>query len=505
MKRSPAAAALLVVAVAAAAAADESTWSAASPYAQLAREPTLIPKGKGMLFIPTMSLPIGNEPKFQVFRDGREVRSASPGRGLSLDPGMYQVRFGSGNLSQLIRRNVPVFEGETTMLKPTWSALVIEVIDRTRTSVNESYELFDESGESYGTGFGIEEERGERVRTWILKPGVYSVVRLGDSFATIDKFSVQLLPGTLTQRNLVHDGETGGFTSFYQRPLLHALTPRATSAFLSQTEISGSVRVNTSQKTAADNLTSANLVFQLFNRTGYNTDRHFASIRIHLEQGANWQEGNELQKGIDHAEGRITYIHRLSPRIGPYLRGVIHSNVFPSETRFRAPRDLIRTTTSGRSDTLRQITRFTTAPSFSPITFREGIGLNSRVFRYFALNTDLRLGIGALQEVYKDFFDVRTDSAATRAAEFRSSSTTGFEALVILDARLSRLVSLDSEFDILMSSRDSKEWFFNWENRLRIALTSFASLDIIADFERTQGLRRLAAREQVLLRFSRYF
>ena len=309
----------------------------------------------------------------------------------------------------------------------------------------------------------------------------------------------------MTQRNLVYDSESGEFTSFYQRPLLHALTPRATAAALSQTELSGSVRINTSQKTAGDNLTSANLVFQLFNHTRYNTDRHFASMRIHVEQGANWQEDQELQKGIDRAEGRATYIYRLSPRIGPYLRGVIHSNVFPSETRFRMPRELIRKTTSGRVDTLKEVTRFTTAPSFSPITFREGIGINSRVFRYFALNTDLRLGIGALQEVYKDFFDVRTDSVATRATEFKSSSTTGFEALVILDARLSRLVSLDSEFDILMSSRDSNEWFFTWENRLRIALTSFVTLDIVADLERTQGLRRLAAREQVLLRFSRYF
>ena len=504
MMRTPLACAFLL-AVTMAAAADESTWSAASPHAQLSRDPALLPKGKGMLFIPTMTLPIGNEPKVQVFRDGREVRFASPGRGLALDPGIYQVRFGSGNLAQLIRKDVPIFEDETTLLKPTWSALVIDVIDQTRTSVNESYELFDESGESYGPGFGIEEERGERVRTWILRPGVYSVVRLGDSFATIDKFSVQLLPGVVTQRSLVYDSEAGEFTSFYQRPLLHTLTPRETSAVLSQTELSGSVRVNTSQKTAGDNLTSANLALQLFNHTRYNTDRHFASIRVLIEQGDSWQEGQELQKGIDRAETRATYIYRLSPRIGPYLRGVIHSSVFPSETRFPMPRDLIRNTTSGRIDTLRQVTRFTTAPSFSPITFREGIGINSRVFRFFALNTDLRLGIGALQEVYKDFFDVRTDSVATRVTELKSSSTSGVEALVILDARLSRLVSLDSEFDILMSSPDSQEWFFTWENRLRIALTSFVNLDITVDLERTQGLRRLAAREQVLLRFSRLF
>ena len=491
--------------------ADESSWTSPPANAQLQRDPTLIPKGKGFLFVPAMSVPLGNEPSYFVYLDGERIASAPTGRGVLLDPGSYDVLIGSGAISQLIRKTVPIIEGQTSLMKPDWAALVIDVIDASRTSVKETYELLDATdGEPHGVGYGIEEERGERVRTWLLRPGTYHVVRVGESVTTIRKFSVQLSPGTLTQRNLVVDagpGSTGDFIGFYPRPVLQtSLAERTTSAVTSQTELSGSVQFNTSQKTAAGDQTSLNLAVQMFNRTRYNSERDFASIRIILEEGASKVEGEDLNKGVDRAEMRATYIYRLSPRIGPYLRGVVSSVVFPTITRFRSPRELFRIRQGGRVDTLRR-TEFTTAPSLSPVTLREGVGINSQVIRSFGLNMDLRLGIGARQDLRSDFFQVATNPTTgnLEATETGSTSSTGLEALLIMDARLARYITLDSEFDILITSRDTGDWFFTWENRMRIALASFINLDIVADLEREQTLRRLQGREQLLLRFSRFF
>lgn len=502
---------MLVLCTATVAVANESSWTATPANAQLQRDPTLMPKGKGFLFVPAMSVPLGNEPSYYVYQDGERITSAPTGRGVLLDPGTYEVLIGSGAISQLIRKTVPIVEAQSTVMKPDWAALVIDVIDATRTSVNESYELLEADGETYGLGFGIEEERGERVRTWLLRPGVYHVVRVGESVTTIRRFSVQLSPGTLTQRNLVVDSgpsSSGDFIGFYPRTQLQTShTRRTATAVTSQTELSGSVQFNTSQQTASGDQSSLNLAVQMFNRTRYNTDRDFASIRVIIEEGASKVEGEDLSKGVDRAEVRATYIYRLSQRIGPYLRGVVNSNVFPSDSRFRTPRDLIRIRDGGAVDTLLGVTKFTTAPSLSPITLREGVGINSQVVRSFGLNMDLRLGIGARQDVRSDFFEVTTNPATgnTRATEFGSTSSTGLEALLIMDARLARYINLDSEFDILMTSRDTDDWFFTWENRMRIALTSFINLDIVADLEREQTLRRLQGREQLLLRFSRFF
>ena len=57
------------------------------------------------------------------------------------------------------------------------------MIDDNRTSVNESYELYwQDQRENYGIGFGIEEERGEAVKTWLLPPGVYTVLSVAKTY-----------------------------------------------------------------------------------------------------------------------------------------------------------------------------------------------------------------------------------------------------------------------------------------------------------------------------------
>ena len=484
--------------------ADESTWSVPPARAQLQRDQVLIPKGKGLLFVPAMTL--SNEPSYQIFRDGRLIKSVSPGIGAPLDPGTYEVRLGSGLNSQRFSKTVPIFEGERTLVKPDWAGLVIDVLDNTRTSVNESYELLDATtGETYGLGFGIEEERGERVRTWLLEPGVYHVVRVGESFTTIRKFSVQLLPGTLTQRNIIYDSGSGDFIGFYPRLVDQTQAARAASAILSQTELSGAVQLNTSQNTGGDDRASLNFTIQVLNRTRYSSDRDFASIRFILEQGATKEEGEDLRKSSDRAEIRATYIRRLSPRFGPYLRGVVQTVLFSEDARFASPQDFVRTLQNGAVDTLRARDKLTIAPSLSPLTFREGVGINSQLVRSFPLNVDLRFGLGAEQRLVTDNFKLGEVEGHRTIEELKSTSSTGLEALLILDARLSRYVNLDSEFDLLMTSQDRADWFFTWENRLRLALTSFINLDLVADLERNTTLDDTQGHEQVLVRFSRFF
>ena len=109
-----------------------------------------------------MSTPL-NEPSYRVFQGNDEVTEANPGTGVMLPPGFYEVFIGSGSIAQMMSRTVEVREGMTTLVKPFWSGLVINVIDANRTSVNESYELYwQDQQENYGIGFGIEEERRSR-------------------------------------------------------------------------------------------------------------------------------------------------------------------------------------------------------------------------------------------------------------------------------------------------------------------------------------------------------
>ena len=482
--------------------ASEDSWSAPRPLAQLSRDPTMIPKGKGLLFVPTMTSRL-QEPNYQIFQNGKKIATAETGTGVLLSPGFYEVLIGSGAISQMMRRPVEIVERMTTLIKPWWTGLVIDVKDETRASINESYELFDEgSQEPYGIGFGVEEERGEAVDTWLLMPGVYTIVKVGENIATPRKFSVRLLPGELTQRSLVVDN-SGSFIGFYPPSYLQ-LARQTASNWNSNWELSMSAQFNTTQNTAGDDRASINFSGAIRNRSRYSTERHFGDIRITLEEGFTKEGEDALRKSVDEVEIRSTYIFRLSRRLGPYLRGVLKSNLFPKDERFDSPQNLLLIDPEGAViSTRRNISEFTLEPSFFPLELRQGIGINSQLYRSFPLNVNLRIGLGVRQNYVSDSYKLSNDR--TRVTELENSTSTGLEALLIMDARLGRYLSLDSEFDILMPSAKTESWQFTFENRVRTFLTPFINMDVVLDFERQKPLNRLQSSQQVLLRFVKFF
>ena len=81
--------------------AQDFTWIAPPARGQLERDPTLIPKGKGFLFVPTMTSAL-NEPSFRVFRGKKAIAEASPGTGMLLSPGYYEVLIGTGTDAQMM-------------------------------------------------------------------------------------------------------------------------------------------------------------------------------------------------------------------------------------------------------------------------------------------------------------------------------------------------------------------------------------------------------------------
>ena len=483
--------------------ANENTWFNIPSRVQIASDPTLIPKGKGYLFVPAMTKS-EDEPSYRIRQQGKDIAEARPGTGVLLDPGFYDVRIGSGTISQMIRKKkIPIIEGQTTMLKPDWSGLVINVIDESRTSINESYELYEEKNqENFGQGFGIEEERGDQVRTWLLKPGTYSVLKVGDNFTTTRKFSVRLLPEELTEINLVIDDDTAEIVGFYP-PSLQRRTTLSTDNWNTQWEFSGSTLFNTSQNTSGQDRSSVSVSTQVHNRSLFSSRRHFANLRLIIEEGATKEGKDAFRKSIDNFEIRATYIYRISQRLGPYLRGVINTELFDKEVRFETPRDFtLKKANNELLRTVPAITNITLQPAFSPFVMRQGIGINSQLFRSFPLNVDLRIGLGARQTYVNDSYVLNDDQIS--ATRLNNVSSTGLEALLILDARLAKFLNFDSEFDLLTPSRDLDTWVFKWENRLRIFLVKFINIDIVADFEREETLKRLQARQQILLRFSKF-
>lgn len=480
---------------------DSYTWIAQPGRGQLEQDPTLIPKGKGFLFVPTMTGSL-NEPSFLVLQGNKPIREASPGTGVLLSPGSYRLLVGSGTDIQMTSRIVPIQEGMTTLIKPFWAGLVINVMSENRASINESYELYLESSqENFGLGFGLEEERGEAVKTWLLPPGVYSVVQVGDNVSTTRKFSVRLEPGELVQRNLVVDTKDKTFIGFYPPTQQGLLAQVVDSRWKTSLQLSGSPRLSTSQNTTGADRSILSLSAEIIGSSVYNTDRHYANLRLDFEEGLTREEGDDFHKSIDKFEVRATYIYRLSKRIGPYLRGVFNTKLFATEARFDQPRSLwVFNADYDLIATLTDLDELTLSPPFSPLELRQGIGINSQVISSFPLNLDMRVGFGALQRYVTDTFVL--NSSQTTARKLQDKTTTGLEAVLLLRSRFSRFPSLDSEFDILIPETTTDTWEFTWENRLRLPLSRFVNMVVVFDFEHKPPVQRLQSKQQVLLRLN---
>ena len=476
------------------------TWIAPPGRGQLEQDPTLIPKGKGFLFVPTMTGSL-NEPSFLVLQGNKSIGEASPGTGVLLSPGNYELLVGAGTDLQMMSRSVPIQEGMTTLIKPFWAGLVINVISENRTSINESYELYRESSQqNYGLGFGIEEERGEAVKTWLLPPGVYSVVQVGDNVSTTRKFSVRLEPGELVQRNLVFDEDNNTFIGFYPPAQQGLLTQAVDSRWKTSLQLSGSPRLSTSQNTIGADRSVLSLSAEIIGSSVYNTDRHYANLRLDFEEGFTREEGDDFRTTTDDKfEVRATYIYRLSKRIGPYLRGVFNTKLFATEARFDRLRNLL-IRDGDQIEPMTGLSGFTLSPPFSPLVLRQGIGINSQVISSFPLNLDMRVGFGARQSYVTDTYDL--NSSRTVARKLRDTSTTGLEAVLLLRSRFSRLPSLDSEFDIIVPGTATDTWEFTWENRLRLPLSRFVNVVVVFDFKREKAVQRLQSEQQVLLRLN---
>ena len=478
--------------------ADESTWAAPRARAQLELDTHIIPKGKGLLFVPTLTRKI-REPRYKIFQGNREVRTANTGTGVLLSPGVYELHIGSGLVPQMMREKVQIVEGHTTLVdKPFWSGLVVDVINESRTAINDSYELFGQGSQgTYGLGQGVEEERGENVETWLLKPGYYNIVKVGENASTPRRFSIRLLPGELAQRNLVVDSD-GNFVGFYPPRRLRLVEDAPN--WKTNWELSLSTLFNNAQNTANKDRASASLSAQVRNISQYNTDKNFADVRFTLEAGGIKEGSDAVRKSVDEVEIRSTYIYRLSRRIGPYLRGVLNTKLFSTDL-LEAPDTLNVVDDSQEQIIDRVVTRgeFTLSPSFFPLQLRQGIGINSRLYRSFPFNMDLRIGLGARQTYVSDSYELL--DGRKRVKQLENVSSTGLEALLITDARLGSFITLDSEFDIIMPSANTDNWEFTFENRLRTFLYRFINVDFVFDFEREQTLQRLQSRQQVLLRF----
>ncbi|RMH73605.1 MAG: hypothetical protein D6675_02190 [Gemmatimonadetes bacterium] len=479
----------------------ENTWDAPPAYRQVEMDPTLVPIGKGAIFVPTMTTSLA-EPVYLVYTNETLVAEARTGTSVLVEPGRYQVKVGSGTIEQMITRTVDVEEGHTSLILPDWAGLVINVIDETRTPIKESYELFYQSNlENYGLGYGVDEELGEELTTWLLKPGLYKVVKPGESFNTTRNFAtLRLLPGELVRYTLVLDDENQNFIGF---GILDEGTRQINiEDWKIRSEINGNFILNYFQNTESQRKEyNFTLTAQWFNQLRYITDLHNAFVRIILDEGLSFEKGESIRKYVDRIELKATYIYRFWEKVGPYLNLALDSKFFETNAYFDSPRDVYRLNTGGDTThiyTAAESVRL--SPAFFPLTLKEGVGFNWIIAKSARLNLNLRSGFGARQTfVHQSYL---LNDSQTQLKPLQKSTLTGLEMLMIGDSRIARRVQFNTEFDLLLPESDTQTWVYDWDNRVRVTLSKYISLDYNLLIKKEEAIPDVQSEHQVLIRLS---
>jgi len=491
-------------------------WQLPAPRVQMEMDSDLIPVGKGAVFVPAMTDPAG-EPPYLIISGGEEVARTPTGSKTILAPGKYTVLVGSGVEDQMLVHPVEVFEGHCLLIQPDWSGLLVRVVDQHGVQIRGVYEVFAlPGGEDFGLGLGADETRGETLRTWLLKPGRYMIVRSGETpRARTDFLTVRLVPGELAHFTLVQDEEGrflgGGVVDFgegkteYQNWRLGLI-------------IGGDMLWNRNDNVAGRDFgNSITLNAFLDWSMRYLDPNHLIYMRLQVDEGQTAQPGQDLQKTIDEVDLDAIYTYRLLSWLGPYVRFGLDTNLFPGWKDFELSNQQVAVVDNGMVTDLFRTNELRLADSFDPLELKEGAGASFDLSPHLILDLHLRLGFGARQYLTQSLLAAREHRSDDLVAQCQDvnvkcynrvdpSNLIGLEATLIASARLTRWLMIDTELDSLIpffSSEETNDPVINWKNTISLRLVSFASLAYVIRLDYDKQLSEfIQAEQRILLRFT---
>jgi hypothetical protein len=484
-------------------------WPAGTIQEQMAADPTMVPFGKGAIFVPAMTNPL-DEPPVSVWSGDKRIGEGTTGRRIIVAPGVYEVRLGSGTVQQRFSTTVTVRELFASVVPVEWAGLAVHVVDERLNSLRGSYELLRvEDREYLGIGFGTDEQAGEPVATWILEPGLYKIVRVGETYrARRDFATVRLLPGHLTHFQLVLDGDTGDFVGAGEVPseeLFLAQRGKLWTMVILGGDLSFNDRDN-----VPGTVSGKTWAFRAFADTQLSAeifDSPFI-LRLQIEEGQTKTPDVPWQKTQDRADVDALYVYRFAPWIGPYLRGSVETNLLNGFEFFDSPTN-VQVIDDEDGTVLRNRTGIERLRISSPLALsqiKEGAGLNVRLFKAIFGETTVRTGVGARHRLTRGLLERSDDDATAGVIEYRrirDSDQVGIEGTLLTVFRITRWVVGSFEVDSLVPFDDVDQIVFEVEGNVAVKLTQYLSVNYVLRYVRDKSLSEKDQIEQdVRLRFS---
>ncbi len=513
------------------------TWDAPPLSIQLAEDKRNIRIGMGAVFVPHIS-DRNLEPTIEIINEsGKVVASGKTGRKYNLMPKKYYAILGSGAHNQRIVKTFKITESNIIPLIPDWSGLSIDVVDENNQPFRGEYELARmDKFDPFGRGTGRDINLGEEVKTWILKPGIYKIFGVGESYNTLTNFvTVRLLPGEYVRFTLVQkeiDMEIIGGGIIQVEP-----SSKMASNWKYGIDIGGSVDFNkiidNNDTTNNTDVKSMTLVFRP--KLNYKKPPVEFDNRLWLNEGVTFEEWDlsRLASSTDEIRLSSIFTWRFFPWLGPYGRLEMITELFPVHE--RVPENVSHYFIIYNEDySLKEIdsvnNSYQMQPSLSPFTFESGVGANINAFdkRYF--KAGFLTGIGLKYKNVRDesekrdtsivdidtldnyidslLYDIIYNESYTVIRKFNDKDIVevGPEIVMNMTILLGRLASVESELKYFAPFERIKRPDITWRATLSWRLIRILTLDYEYEYTlkqpKEEALKQNESKHRILIRFS---
>ena len=327
-------------------------------------------------------------------------------------------------------------------------------------------------------GFGAQTELGQRLQTWILEPGLYMLLRRGESYLARENFfTIKLLPGQVEHLVLVIDPADGSF-----RGAGDAMSTAGAMATgdepLAMNWVIGaeaSLDVRRNVPGTADTLELGPGFYTDFLLT-YGAEPHFVYSRVKIDERFSQEDWGRFEKELDEARLDAFYAYEFKPWFGPYVRGGMETSFFPGYLYFDE-----RTAVFDADDPDRQLGSrrvFRIAEAGFPLTLKGGGGVRFDAQLPPWLDFWTLLGIGGQQiftrGVYALDDDTTTDTVEVRRVGW--SGDGGAEARVFLEANPLRWLVVTNDLEVFMPFTRPEDVRFRLDSEVGLRVASVLSV-----------------------------
>lgn len=449
---------------------------------------------KGILLFPALTKTEFEEFYTIIDSNGYEIEEASKiGDEIALNKGIYSIKYGSGSKQQqMTQKNIEIIPRYKTIIEPDWGCLSVNIINTERNFVKVRYELFDNTGSTFGSLFPAETEVGEHNKIWILKPGIYKITVNNESFNAYQDFTtVKVEKGEVAELTIVMDtDENGDPTNLIGSGVLEKNLLKGTSQKMRiNSAIHGNVNFNSDNENTENNRQEYSLALngQLDNRLIYRNGMFNYTLKHLMEIGVTKEYDDDFHLATDNFDLKNTGIIYFLKDLGFYGRIDLNTHLFE------------------KNEADSDMEEIVIEPSFFPLKLKEGFGINYRILKSSKVNLSIRGGLGFRQDFNENVLEWTDYSDGSY--KYVSKETTiekGIEFSAVGNFRLPFNLSYSVNADVHFPSQDFTEFTMEWENMFNLKLTKFVSLDYKLKLANEDGYEDILTNHSLFVRIT-YF